>query len=122
MSQLMREHHEMDHDAELPESIRGITMRAVIISILLTAATWLGITRLGYISLNWVPYVVPPVPAILFLLILVGINVGLWAIWRRNKSIRLLAPLSRGELLLIYAAIAASLPMKRAGYVYLYLL
>ncbi|HCA48542.1 MAG TPA: hypothetical protein DEP45_14670 [Armatimonadetes bacterium] len=122
MSQLMREHREIDHDAELPESIRGITMRAVIISILLTIATWLGITRLGYISLNWVPYVVPPVPAILFLLILVGINVGLWAIWRRNKSIGLLAPLSRGELLLIYAAIAASLPMERAGYVFHYLL
>ncbi len=122
MSQLMRDSRDLGADAELPDSLRGITLRAVVLAILLTTATWLGITRLGYISLNWVPYVVPPVPAILFLLILVGINAGLWALWRRSKGRSVIAPLSRGELLLIYAGIAAALPMERAGYVFHYLL
>jgi hypothetical protein len=123
MSQLMGSIHDpSDREAELPASFRSITARAVILAVLLTVATWLGITRLGYISLNWVPYVVPPVPAILFLLILVGINSGLWALWRRGRGTSILAPLSRGELLMIYAAIAAALPMERAGYIFHYLL
>lgn len=123
MSRLLHQDGRLeDREAQLPLEIRGITVRAVVLAVLLTAATWLGITRLGFISLNWVPYVVPPVPAILFLLILVGINAGLWALWRRSKGASAMAPLSRGELLLIYAAIAAALPMERGGYVFHYLL
>ena len=123
MSRLLQEQNQAgDRELELPLNVRGLTLRAVLISVLLTVATWIFITRLGYISLNWVPYVVPPVPAILFLLILVGINAGLWALWRRSKGATRLVPLSRGELLLIYAGIAASLPMERGGYVFHYLL
>jgi hypothetical protein len=123
MSRLLQdEGRSHDREAELPLTVRGITARAIVIAVLLTAATWLGITRLGYISLNWVPYVVPPVPAILFLLILVGMNAGLWALWRRRGAGPAITPLSRGELLLIYAAIAAALPMERGGYVFHYLL
>ncbi len=123
MSQMMSPADLSDvRERELPESLRGITLRAVVIAGLLTVATWLGITRIGYISLNWVPYVVPPVPAILFLLVLVGVNAGLWTAWRRSNGASIVAPLSRGELLLIYASIAAALPMERAGYVFHYLL
>lgn len=123
MSQLIRDAGEAGNNAvEAPTSIQGITTRAVILAVLLTIATWLGITRVGYVSINWVPYVVPPVPAILFLLILVAINAGLWLLWQQGRRINVLAPLSRGELLLIYAAISAALPMERAGYAFHYLL
>lgn len=95
----------------------GITLRAVLVTVVLTVATYIGITRLGYIRINWVPYVVPPAPAILFLLILQGLNVGLGRLWRTGRMPAVLRPFSRGELLLIYAALAASLAMERGGYI-----
>ncbi|MBD3293497.1 MAG: hypothetical protein GF393_11275, partial [Armatimonadia bacterium] len=123
MSRLMHDQAgDHDHDLDLPVRLRGITIRAVGLATLLTNATWLVITRPGFVSLNWVPYVVPPVPAILFLLILVGINAGLWVWWRHSNGASAIAPLSRGELLLIYAGLAAALPMERGGYLFHYLL
>ncbi|MGC9317536.1 MAG: DUF6785 family protein [Armatimonadota bacterium] len=105
-----------------PAGIGALTVRAVLLTVGLTFATYIGITRLGYVRICWVPYIVPPAPAILFLLILVGLNAGLWALWRSGRMPRLLAPFSRGELLVVYAALAASLAMERAGYILHYLM
>ena len=52
----------------------GLTLRAALLAVLLVVATYLGIIRLGFIRINWVPYVVPPVPALLFLVILYVAN------------------------------------------------
>jgi hypothetical protein len=100
----------------------GLTPRAVVLTILLTIATYLGITRLGFIQINWVPYVVPPVPAILFLMILHGLNLLVARCSFKDKLPSWLQPLSRGELILIYAGLAVSLCMERGGYIIHYLL
>lgn len=98
----------------------GLTARPLMLAVILTVAIYLGITRLGFIQINWVPYVVPPVPALLFLLILQGLN--LLASRVKERLPAWLQPLSRGELLLIYAGLCVSLCMERGGYVIHYLL
>jgi len=103
-------------------SLLGIGARSLLVSVLLIFATYLGITRTGFIRINWVPYVIPPVPAMLFLLLLQGLNLILR---RLEPAVRLpgfLKPFSRGELFLIYAAVSISLSMDRGGYIIHYLL
>ena len=97
-------------------------MRALVLAALLTVATYLGIIRLGFIRICWLPYVVPPVPALLALLILQGVNLGLTALVRRHRMPSVLHPLSRGELFLIYMGICVSLSMDRGGYILHYLM
>ncbi len=111
-----------DGSQDRPPDLRSLTVRAVALTVILVFATYVGITRLGYVRINWVPYVVPPAPALLFLLILEGINAGLGALHRRHRLPAVLAPFSRGELLLVYAAVAASLAMERGGYILHYLM
>ncbi len=100
----------------------GLTLRSVLLAALLTVAIFIGITRTGFIQINWVPYVVPPVPAMLFLLLLQGCN----SLVRRTGLYRhlppWLQPLTRGELVMIYAGMAVSLCMERSGYIMHYLL
>ncbi len=96
-------------------------MRAAILAVLLVAATYLGITRLGFIRINWVPYVVPPVPALLFLVLLYIAN-SLFARLQRRLGRSLFKPLSRGELFLIYAALCICLSMDRGAYILHYLM
>ena len=105
-----------------PADLCGISVRALVLAVLLTVATFLGINRLGFIRICWVPYVVPPVPALLFLMILQGGNILLGALHRRGGLPAFLQPLSRGELFLIYAAICVSLSMDRGGYILHYLM
>jgi hypothetical protein len=107
---------------EAPAHLAGLTVRAVLIAILLTIISFISINRLGYFRINWLPYIVPPVQALLFLLILQGVNVALAAVGRTVKLPAFLAPLSRAELLLIYAGMAVGITMDRAGYVFHYLL
>ncbi len=102
--------------------LAGLGARALIVSVILIIATYVGITRLGFIKICWVPYVVPPVPALLFILLLQGLNVILhWAQKRGTRLPGCLRPFSRGELLLIYAAVSISLSMDRGGYILHYL-
>lgn len=103
-------------------SLAGLTARAVFLAIILTIATYLGITRLGFIRINWVPYVVPPVPALLFVLILQGLTVLVSRSRFADRLPPVLRPLSRAELILIYCALCVSLSMERAGYTIHYLL
>ncbi|MCD6359264.1 MAG: hypothetical protein J7M38_00275 [Armatimonadetes bacterium] len=105
-----------------PRQLAGLTVRAVLIAIVLTIVSFIGVNRLGYIRINWLPYIVPPVQAILFLLVLQGLNVVLRAANRGRRLPAFLAPLSRAELLLIYAGMAVGITMDRAGYVFHYLL
>lgn len=100
----------------------GIGARALIVSILLIFATYIGITRTGFIRICWVPYVIPPVPALLFLLLLQGLNLILGRAERSTRLPWFLRPFSRGELLLIYAAVSISLSMDRGGYIIHYTL
>jgi hypothetical protein len=100
----------------------GIGARSLVVSVLLIFATYVGITRTGFIRICWVPYVIPPVPALLFLLLLQGLNLLLHWIARRHDLPGLLRPFSRGELFLIYAAVAISLSMDRGGYILHYTL
>ena len=102
--------------------LTGLTARAVLLALILTVAIYLGITRLGFIQINWVPYVVPPVPALLFLLILQGANLLVSRSCLKERLPAFLQPLSRGELLLIYAGLCVSLAMERGGYILHYLL
>ena len=95
----------------------GIGARSLIVSVLLIAATYLGITRTGFIRICWVPYVIPPVPALLFLLLLQGLNLVLHWLARHRPLPGFLRPFSRGELFLIYAAVSISLSMDRGGYI-----
>ncbi len=117
----------MTHQRGLPDTreavtLAGITARSAFWAVVLTVATYLGITRLGFIRINWVPYVVPPVPALLFLLLLQGCNLVL-ARWQRAHFLpHFLRPLTQAELLLIYAAVCASLAMERGGYILHYLM
>ena len=104
------------------DGLAGLTARAVFLAVVLTVATYLGITRLGFIQINWVPYVVPPVPALLFLLILQGLTVLLRRSRYADRLPAFLRPLSRGEMILIYCALCVSLSMERAGYTIHYLL
>lgn len=105
-----------------PPGLLGITARSLVVAVLLTVATYLGITRLGFIRICWVPYVIPPVPALLFLLMLQGLNVLLHHVSRTRQLPSALQPFSRGELFLIYAALCVSLSMDRGGYIVHYLL
>ncbi len=105
-----------------PQHIAGLTVRAVVIAIVLTVISFIGVNRLGYFRINWLPYIVPPVQAILFLLILQGGNMVLGALNRARRLPAFLAPLSRAELLLIYAGMCVGITMDRAGYVFHYLL
>jgi len=86
-----------------------------LLAVILVVATYLGIIRLGFIRINWVPYVVPPVPALLFLVLLQGTNVLLRALSRATRGF--VRPLSRGELLLVYAALCICLSMDRGAYI-----
>jgi len=96
--------------------------RALLVALLVVAATYLGIIRLGFIRICWVPYVIPPVPALLFLLLLQGLNVVLHRLQRYGSLPTWLRPFSRGELFLIYGAAAISLSMDRGGYILHYLM
>ena len=118
MHSVARAHGDGEHSVDL----RSLTIRAVGLTVLLVFATYLGITRLGYVRICWVPYVVPPAPAVLFLLILEALNVVLRALSRKSYLPGMLRPFSRGELLLSYAALAASLAMERGGYILHYLM
>ena len=104
------------------QRLTGLTARALVLAVILTVAIYLGITRLGFIQINWVPYVVPPVPALLFLLILQGLNLLVSRSGLKDRLPAWLQPLSRGELLLIYAGLCVSLCMERGGYIFHYLL
>ncbi len=97
----------------------GVTIRAAIIAAALCVASHLLIIRVGFVRINWVPYVVPPVPALMFLLFLYGANKLLHALSHRCPLVR---PLTRGELFLIYAACCITLSMDRAAYIIHYLL
>ncbi|MGQ9733418.1 MAG: DUF6785 family protein, partial [Candidatus Zipacnadales bacterium] len=100
----------------------GISARALVLSVLLIFATYVGITRTGFIRICWVPYVIPPVPALLFVLLLQGLNLVLGRLTRHTVLPPFLQPFSRGELLLIYAAVSISLCMDRGGYILHYTL
>jgi len=69
-----------------------------------------------------VPYVVPPVPALLFLLITARPEPAGLAAPPQGAPARVAAALSRGELILIYAGLCVSLCMERGGYIIHYLL
>lgn len=100
----------------------GLTLRSVLLAALLTVAIFIGITRTGFIQINWVPYVVPPVPALLFLLLLQGLTAVVQRTGLQRHLPFWLQPLTRGELVMIYAGMAVSLCMERSGYVMHYLL
>lgn len=99
-----------------------LTVRAAVLGIILTFATYLGITRIGFIQINWVPYVVPPVPAMLFLMILQGLSVLVARSSFKDRLPAVLQPLSRAELIMIYAGLCVALSMERSGYIMHYLL
>ncbi|MEN6304932.1 MAG: DUF6785 family protein [Armatimonadia bacterium] len=105
-----------------PQGLVHLTARSVVIAIILTIAIFVGITRVGFIQINWVPYMVPPVPAMLFLLILTGLNAFLTRTGLGDRLTAAFKPLSRGELLMIYAGMCVALAMERGGYVIHYLL
>lgn len=108
--------------APATQDLRQLTGRVVLLTSLLTVAIFVGITRTGFIQINWVPYVVPPVPALLFLLLLQAGNAVVSRIHARTPLPRWLQPLSRGELVMIYAGMCVALCMERAGYIMHYLL
>lgn len=94
----------------------GLGLRALTLSVLFTFVTYLVINRLGFMQ------TVPPVPAMIILLVLMGINLGLGALGRRIRLPAWLRPLTRAELLLVYAAVAVVPSMDRGVYVLHYLL
>jgi hypothetical protein len=98
-----------------PADLCGISVRALVMAVVLTFATYLGINRLGFMQM------VPPVPALIFLLILQGMNVVLGALARRHRIPAFLQPFSRGELFLLYGAICIAPSMDRGVYVLHYL-
>lgn len=108
--------------APAPDELVGLTARAVLLAAVLTVFIFVGITRTGFIQINWVPYVVPPVPALLFLLILQGLNTLAIRTGLGRHLPPWLRPLSRGELIMIYAGMCAALCMERGGYIMHYLL
>lgn len=105
-----------------PAGLAQLTGRAVILAIIFTFATYLGITRIGFIQINWVPYVVPPVPALLFLMVLQGLSMLVKRSSLCSRLPSILQPLSRAELIMIYAALCVALSMERSGYIMHYLL
>ncbi len=107
-------------EAQASRELAGLSLRALVLTVLLVAATYIFVTRLGFIRINWVPYVVPPVPALLFLMVLQGANMALAALNRRG--VRLLRPLTQGELFLIYAGLCICLSMDRGAYILHYLM
>ncbi len=98
-----------------PSDLVGITGRAFVLTVLFTFATYLIVRRLGFMQL------VPPVPAMIFLLILVGLNKLVGLADRLPNCPRWLRPMSRGELLLVYAAVSMAPVMDRGVYVIHYL-
>jgi hypothetical protein len=100
-----------------PEATRlvGLTVRAGVLAIIFTFLTYLVTNRLGFM------WIVPPVPALMFLLILLGINAGLRVLYARSGNHWMLRPLERSELLLIYIAICIAPVMDRGVYVLHYL-
>lgn len=113
---------QMHHPDAAPHTLAGLSVRSVVLAVVLTVLSFISVNRLGYVSINWLPYIVPPVQAILILLVLQGVNAGLAALARRRRLPACLAPLSRAELLLIYIGMAVGVTMDRAGYVFHYLL
>ena len=100
----------------VPERLVGLSVRALVLSIFFTLFTYLVINRLGFMEL------VPPVPAMIVLLLLVGSNLVVGALGRHVHMPRLLRPLGRGELFLVYAAVSIAPVMDRGVYVLHYLL
>lgn len=98
------------------DDLTGITARSFVLTLLLTLVTYLVINRLGFMQL------VPPVPALILLLLLVGCNRLVALMGRGLPRARFLRPLSRGELLLIYVAISIAPVMDRGVYIFHYLL
>lgn len=94
----------------------GVTARSFVLVVLLTVFTYLVINRLGFMQL------VPPVPALLLLLVLVICNKLLGVIAPALPASLQMRPLARGELLLVYAAISMAPVMDRGVYVLHYLL
>lgn len=105
-----------------PPNLVGLGARSVILSVLLIFVTYVGITRTGFIRICWVPYVIPPVPALLFLLLLQGLNLLLRRLSEARNLPAFARPFSRRELVLIYAAVSISLSMDRGGYILHYTL
>jgi len=105
-----------ENDSSGPSELVGITVRSFVLVVLLTVLTYLVINRLGFMQL------VPPVPALMLLLLLVGCNKIVEGVTRALPRGRFLRPLSRGELLLIYVAISMAPVMSRGVYVFHYLL
>ncbi len=107
----------LEEEAQTPRSaLVGVTVRGFVLVVLLTIFTYLVISRLGFMQL------VPPVPALILLLLLVIGNKLLALLARAFPLGGLLRPLSRGELLLIYAALSIAPVMDRGVYVIHYLL
>ncbi len=101
-----------------PETLAGVTTRAVVLSVALTFAIYLLTTKPGFVRINWLPYTTPPVQPFFLLLLLQGANVLLQRCARLPAILR---PFTRAELFFIYAALSISLPMERGGYVIHYL-
>ncbi len=105
-----------------PVGLAPLTARAVVLAIILTVATYLGITRVGFIQINWVPYVVPPVPPLLFLMVLQGLSALVSRSALKDRLPHVLRPLSRAEMVMIYAGLCVALSMERSAYIMHYLL
>ncbi len=101
---------------EEPERLIGVTLPSFVLTAGLTFVTYLVIQPLGFMHL------VPPVPALVLLLVLVGANQVLTLIARNESMARFIRPLARGELLLVYVAISIAPVMGRGVYVLHYLL
>jgi hypothetical protein len=108
-------HATHDHDSSSPA---GLTVRAAVLSVVLTFAIYLLTTKPGFVRINWVPYTSPPVQPFFLLALLVALNSVLARLRRCPAWLR---PLSRAELFFIYAALCISMPMERGGYVIHYL-
>ncbi len=105
-----------DGSLDAPKRLVGVTVPSLVLTVVLTFATYLVIQPLGFMHL------VPPVSALVILLLLVGANQLLAVIARSGRAGRFIRPLSRGELLLIYVALSIAPVMDRGVYVLHYLL
>lgn len=104
------------HPGQPPARLIGVTVPSVVLTVGLTFFTYLVIQRLGFMHL------VPPVPALILLLLLVGVNQILKLIARSRRVAHFIRPLARGELLLVYVALSIAPVMDRGVYVLHYLL
>jgi len=104
------------HPEAAPQRLIGVTVPSFVLTVGLTFATYLIIQPLGFMHL------VPPVPALMLLLLLVGVNQILGLIARSERAARFIRPLARGELLLVYVALSIAPVMDRGVYVLHYLL